>query len=407
MNPSAAPSAASASETLLCVMNYPANSGYAWNYIENLCARLADRLAASGVRTWIAYPSIPSRPRALEGSIARPVVLDARAKSVSALFSVLHFVKRHRVTLVYFAENEAYSWKFPLLRLAGVRRIVVHYHHAGAVTPARGFRRSLKQVRARLPGLGADAVITVSDFVATVHRQGALTPAPRVARVWNSIPVPNEELIHTQRQQFREQLGIPPDAILLTCGCRAALEKGVDVLLRAFELARAAGVSIGADLRLAYAGDGVDFERFQEIRNGLASKDQIHFIGRVSDASALLSAADIVVVPSNYDEAFGLAALEGMAHQKPVVASRVGGIPEMVRHEEEGLLVPAGDEKALAEAILRLARDRSLAREMGVRGRERVRTEFRPDYMIEQMAALVYPNAPSAQRRNSGRGLRG
>ena len=102
----------------------------------------------------------------------------------------------------------------------------------------------------------------------------------------------------------------------------------------------------------------------------------VAFLGHRDDMPALTAALDVSVLPSRR-EAQGLAILEAMAVGRPVVATRVGGIPEMVRDGVSGLLVPSNDPVALAAAIVRLLQDRPLAQRLGVAGRELVRRHYR------------------------------
>jgi len=113
----------------------------------------------------------------------------------------------------------------------------------------------------------------------------------------------------------------------------------------------------------------------------LGLQDDVDFAGFVSDIPGFLSAIDIFVLPSLY-EGLGVAVLEAMAAGKPVVASRVGGLPELVHDAVTGLLVPPKDSRALAEAIARVISQEGLARQMGERGRKRVLQHF----TMEQMA---------------------
>ncbi len=142
---------------------------------------------------------------------------------------------------------------------------------------------------------------------------------------------------------------------------RLAPEKGVDVAIAA---CRRAG------LQLVVAGDGPELQALRE----LAGDGEVRFVGRVDDAelARLRAGASIALVPSRSAETFGMAAAEAMACGLPVVASRVGALPELL---EDSCLVPPGDAPALAEAIARVLVDPSAAR----RGLERVRAVCAPE----------------------------
>src|SRR5437879_5169134 len=115
-------------EGLLCVANFPANTGYAWDFIESLFARASDFLALRGIETWVAYPEIATAPKTLASSAAKFVQLDTSLNSVSSVLEFVKFVRRGNVRVLYLTDRPVRSFVYALLRLAGVRRIVVHDH---------------------------------------------------------------------------------------------------------------------------------------------------------------------------------------------------------------------------------------------------------------------------------------
>ena len=377
------------SSTILFVANFPANTGYAWDFIEGLYAGVGTRLAPKGVRTFVAYPDIPSPPRTLRGTPAEPVVLDARLETVASLRQTLDFVRRERVQLVYLTDRPACSSFYPVLRAAGVRAIIVHDHTSGARTVPRGAKRLAKWALARVPGLTADRVIAVSDFVARRQREVAMIPAGRVTRVWNSVAVP--PVTDDGKRVARHALKLDENAPIIACTCRATQEKGVDHLLRAFDRLQPGPI-------LLYAGDGPAFASLQALRDSLPSRDRIHLLGYRTDREALLEAADVCVVPSVWEEAFGLAALEAMARGKPVVATQVGGIPEIIQPGVTGLLVPPGNDATLAQAIASLLANPTTAAEMGRNARRDVNERFNPEKLLSCLSDLVEVYLPGTGR---------
>jgi len=167
--------------------------------------------------------------------------------------------------------------------------------------------------------------------------------------------------------------------------------KGVAELLRAFErLDRAALRELGHEEgpALLYLGDGPDMGRLVEIREALGCRADILLPGYVPNAAEVVGAADVAVVPSLWAEAFGLSALEPLAWGVPVVASAVGGIPEVVRDGEDGFLVPPGDEVALAGALHRLLKDPKLRARMGASGASRAAQVFSREEQLDALEAI-------------------
>ncbi len=379
-------------ETLLCCANFPANTGFAWSYIEGVYARLADHLAIHGVRTLVSYPplrsispsgsstqSTQSTPLPLQGSAAVPVELDTARPSLE----LVRFLRRENVRALYLTDRPPLHWSYPPLRAAtGVRRIVVHDHSSGSRVPPRGARRAAKWLAARAPGFAADAVVAVSDFVARRQLEVGLLPASRVQRVYNAVQLPERG---PAPGALRALLKIAPDRPLVACAARCTPEKGLATLLRALELLPAPRPA------LACLGDGPAMPQLRALRDSLSSREDIFLVGYRADASSLIADADVCAVPSVWEEAFGLAVVEAMAQGKPVVASRVGGIPELVRDGVDGLLVPPGRPEALARALAQLLADPLRARRMGRAARKAVRGRFGLEEKLRRVLDLLEP----------------
>jgi glycosyltransferase involved in cell wall biosynthesis len=180
---------------------------------------------------------------------------------------------------------------------------------------------------------------------------------------------------------FRRQIGAAEEPLVGFVG-RLTRQKGVDVLLRAF-----ASVERGHPAaRLILAGDGPDRPALTALARSLGLRRAM-FLGWRTDAADILADVDLAVMPSRW-EGFGLTALEAMALGKPVVASQVSALPEIVVPGETGLLVPAGDSERLAGALRTLLDDPGRAGRMGRAGRDRVRNEFPVEKMARRTAEV-------------------
>jgi len=173
------------------------------------------------------------------------------------------------------------------------------------------------------------------------------------------------------------------DVPRLLCVGRLVPIKGHDVLLRAFAQARDAVP--GLELQLAGSGELEGELRSRVDELGLAGA--VQFLGLVSPIEPLIEAFPIVVVPS-LGEGFGMVALEAMERGRAVIASAVGGLPEIVSEGETGLIVPCADQVRLAQAIVELASDLPRAAAMGQAGRRRALSAFPQERCTEQTAAL-------------------
>ncbi len=216
-----------------------------------------------------------------------------------------------------------------------------------------------------------DALVSPSQFLKdTVVSQGF--SAPRFDVVPNAVTVPSEPLSATESRAF------------LYAG-RLSNEKGLSDLLLAAEK---------ADVRLVVAGDG-------PLRHAVSGLPFVDYVG-VLDSEHLLAAraATIAAVaPSIWYENASMAILESMACGRAVVATSIGGTPEILRHGADGLLVPPSDVPALAAALRRLSDAPKLAISMGVSARQRASERFSPERHCQDLLA-VYQNRP-ADRRDS------
>ena len=187
---------------------------------------------------------------------------------------------------------------------------------------------------------------------------------------------------------------LPFDAPRILCLGRLVEDKGFDVAIEAWAAIEARFPSA----RLVVAGDGParpDLER-QAQDLGIASR--IDFLGWVSPerVPALINSVTMMVVPSRWQEAFGLVALQAAQLARPVVASRVGGLAEVVADEETGALVPADDPPALALAMAVLLQDPERAIRLGCNGRDRARALFGWDRYVDARDQLYRTLAQGA-----------
>ena len=137
-------------------------------------------------------------------------------------------------------------------------------------------------------------------------------------------------------------------------------EKGLDILIQAFSRAK---VQV-ADMRLCIVGDGPLLEHVQTLAESLGIQDSVNFLGRRDDVPMLLSQGDLYIQPS-LSEGRPLAVMEAMATGLPIIASNVGGIPDLLEHKVSGFLVPSGDADCLAAAIIQLIDDPALRESLG------------------------------------------
>jgi len=219
----------------------------------------------------------------------------------------------------------------------------------------------------------ADAVVAVSSAVRDALVSGGVPQA--VVRL-----IPNGIDMQALRERAAEpaRFGALPRP-LVACVARLEPVKGVDVLVRAAGLLSDATVGI--------VGSGSQEARLREIAVASGVADRVHFLGD-GGAASLLAQADVVAVPSR-TEGFGLVAAEASALGRPVVASRVGGLLDVVEDGVTGVLVEPEDPQALARAVSALLADPDRAAAVGEAGRERAESLFTSERMAAAYVDLV------------------
>ena len=193
---------------------------------------------------------------------------------------------------------------------------------------------------------------------------------------------------------LREEYGMETDSQIVGVVGRLELEKGHPTLLEAWPMV----LEAVPHAYLMIVGEGSRLDALQDIVRDLGLDDHVVFTGRRDDIPAVTAAFDVAVLPS-YREAQGLTILEAMALSRPVVASNVGGIPEMIQDRINGLLVPPQDPPALASAIVRLLQDHPLADMLGRAGHDMTHDRFCVQIMVNAVQALYDEGARRVRPR--------
>jgi glycosyltransferase involved in cell wall biosynthesis len=179
------------------------------------------------------------------------------------------------------------------------------------------------------------------------------------------------------------QLIIPNLPSTIVCAGPLEPHKGYRDAIWAFDIL----LQVHQDLHLFLAGTGSDRERLEQFARAVGLANQVHFLGEVADLTGQLTQAEIVWIPSLTQGGINVA-LEAQALGRPVVASRIPELQEVVTDGENGFLVPSGDKTALARQTRRLLEDADLRRQMGEAGRRRVGTCFAPEELVQRVSGV-------------------
>jgi glycosyltransferase involved in cell wall biosynthesis len=320
----------------------------------------------------------PTRARALEElsdhgvrfvGLQRRYALDLRSWRRFVML-----MRRERIDILHAHKFGSNLWAALLGPLAGVPVVVAHEHtwsfEGGAM------RRFIDR---RVIARRCDVVVAVSreDRRRMISTEG-LKPED-VVYIPNGIPplpLPEEEVRRTDLDIGEDDLVVGTVGVLRE-------QKAFDVLVKAAAL-------LGGEfpsLRVLIVGTGGQRRALEHLINELGLQSTVRLLGPRTDVPALLRTFDLAVCSSNF-EGSPLTILEYMEAGLPVVSTRVGGVPDLVEDGVTGLLVDPGDPAALAGALAKLLGDRERRAEMGLKGRERRRSEFDIDVTVERIERL-------------------
>jgi glycosyltransferase involved in cell wall biosynthesis len=207
-------------------------------------------------------------------------------------------------------------------------------------------------------------------------------PAERCILVENGIDT--EQFARTQdREHAKARFGVPRGRLLIGAIGRLSEEKGFDRLIRAADRL----IASGAEVELRIAGDGNQASGLHELIRSLGQEDRIRLIGFQSDTRPFFEAMDIFAL-SSLREGLPNVVLEAMAMEVAVVATRIAGVPRLVEHEENGMLVDVRDAEQLASTLARLAADGRLRARLGKAGRRTVESRYSFEQRMERIREI-------------------
>jgi glycosyltransferase involved in cell wall biosynthesis len=256
------------------------------------------------------------------------------------------------------------------------------------------YRRAPVALAARTLGGGAIRTIAISAHVGRFIERGRLARPGTVRIVPYGLDPSGWDRPAREVEGLRSRLGAKATDLVVGIAARLIPYKGHDVLIEAMKVA-----SHGAPrLVLAVAGDG-PLRPALEARARELPEGAVRFIGFQHDIRPFMNACDVLVFPTTppLSEGFGLSALEAMVCGKPVIASRVGSLPEVVDDGVTGLIVPPADPDRLGATLVRLAGDPSLRGRLGKAGRDRASRDYTRERMVDA-TLRVYDEALGASR---------
>jgi glycosyltransferase involved in cell wall biosynthesis len=297
-----------------------------------------------------------------------------RSPKVRVLGQLAKVLRRQAPKVVHFHYTDflsPYAW---LARLLAAEQVFFTDHSSGPANHTGGRASLLKRCIARAITWPLSHVFSVSNYGYRRFTEHGLFPEDLCRMIYNGVDLSRVAESEERGRAFRRRFGIPGERQVVLQVSWIIPEKGVLDLLAAARVV----VSQNPTVHFVIVGDGSFREEYMNKAIELGLRDHVTWTGLVGDpfTAGVYDAADILCQPSRWEEVFGWVIVEAMAYRKPVIATRVGGIPELVVDEDSGFLIERGDVKKLAEKVLALIQDPARGQLMGMAGRRIVDAKF-------------------------------
>lgn len=300
----------------------------------------------------------------------------------SALWRLVKLFRRLQPDVVHGHGSKGGFLARAAARALGIQRSVYTPHCFAFAGDVGACQRRLYRGAERRAGKWTARLIAVSSQEARLAAEERIVPAQRVVMIPNGLG--EEEFVPpAPPERLRDELGMNRDRRTVGFVGRLWPQKGADLLLGAFPRIAAAC----PDCQLLIVGDGPDRAALEALAESLGIRKKAIFVGKRDDIPSCLQLMDVVALPSRW-ESGPYVVLEAMAAGKPIVSTRVGGIPEILEEGRCGELVNRDDVEGLARAVVGLLQDGARAAELTAAAAARVRESYRLSDTVSRTAAV-------------------
>ncbi len=307
----------------------------------------------------------------------------SRQLSLKPVRQIKEIIRNNKIDLVHsqgartdFFARIAVRMQKPRIRIVSTIQMPVEGYDVGAL------RKGVYRFFDRFSERYVDRFVTVSEVLKKTLIEKHKIPEGKVVKIYNGIEIekyrPNGKEVRSQKSEVRREFGLAKDAPVIGAIGRMVWQKGFEYLIESIPTI----IETLPQSKILIVGDGPPLrERLEALSKELGVRDNVIFAGFRNDIKEILSAVDLLVVPSLL-EGFPMIILEAMAMAKPIVATNIDGITEQITDGVNGILIPPKDPSALAKSVVRVLNDKELARTMGLAAREKVKQEFSVEKMV-------------------------
>jgi glycosyltransferase involved in cell wall biosynthesis len=307
-------------------------------------------------------------------------------KDTLALLDLTLFLKRNPYHIVHTHNSKSGFLGRLAATLAGIP-VIVHTVHGFAFHDQEPlWRQILFRNLERLGSHWCDKMIFISQPLIDWALREKITYREKIEKIYSGIQLDQFRPVTADiKMKNREKWRLKKEDLVIGIVSKLWEGKGHITLIESFKALKQRLHNV----KLVIVGEGDLYGELQRSVDNNELSDSVLFTGFQMDVSEILSTFDVAVLPSFF-EGMGRVLLEAMAMEKPVVASRVGGIPDLVKHRLNGLLVEPGDVAGLTHALEQILSDSVLSRKMGKEGRKRIREQFSADIMVQSIDKVYH-----------------
>lgn len=348
---------------------------------EILLLLLTERLIQKGNRITVVLPKEVSLCEYLRRVKAKVEIIPLRSKfSFAYIPKLIHLIKKDRIHLVHTHECRGNLFGFITAKIARIKMIVTR-HEIYLPSWLQGKRRLEKRTYMLIDKIlfnWVDKIIAVSEKVREEIISSQGVNPDKVTTV--HVGVDLKRFVKKKNDiRLQKRLKIEKEYLLVGSVGRLVPEKGYEYLLKAVEIIKPTIRKV----KFIIVGDGPEMGKLKILSEKIGLSDKILFLGRRTDVPAWINLMDIFVLPS-LTEGLPVVLLEAMAMRKPVVATNVGGIPEVITHMQNGVLVSPCNSQQLAEVLIDLLGNKSIRESLAREAQKTVEHKFNLEMMVEK-----------------------
>lgn len=304
-------------------------------------------------------------------------------EDLKALIQIYKLIKKHNPDLIYVHSSKAGA----LGRIANMlfRKPIIYNPHGWSFNMQISSKKKHFYVYIeRLLAKFCDVIISISQKEKESALENDICDDNKIKVIFNGIDIDRYDKEFSGEENFRNELNIPEDSIVIGMVGRLSKQKGPDIFIKSAAIIK----KKIPNSFFVLVGDGELREEIEELIEKYELKDYVKITGWVNNSYKYIKTFDVAVLLSRW-EGFGLAIAEYMLCEKPIVASNVDAIPNLIKNNENGILVSSDNVNEAAEALLKIINDNQLANYMVANARERVRREFDVKRVVKEHEKII------------------